>query len=390
VKLTFIMDGNFSECNGRVISPHMHYEAFAGRFARSFDAIEIVGRAFPASQARGLAVEGNGVRFTRLPNYRGAIGLLRSIPAIFRSLRKAVSQAEVIVLRFPGNIAIVALLICLTSRRRFTVEVVADPVEYFRKGASNHPLRTVSRFVHKFFTKYAAKNAEVVRYVTHKYLQEKYPPGRAEVAFGFTDVYLPVKSCGLEQKIARDVPLLINVAMMHNSSKGHADLMQAVALLKREGVICRLQLIGDGRLRPELEKLAEALSISELVVFSGVVAPSEKVWRELGNADLFVLPSYQEGMPRSLLEALMLGIPALTSDVGGIPEVMVANLMLEAGNVSEIAAKIKYALSPNSRSLHEECFGHASYYCIDHVENEFPRYIAKLKENWPSTVQVRP
>ena len=81
------------------------------------------------------------------------------------------------------------------------------------------------------------------------------------------------------------------------------------------------------------------LDLGDAVTFLGWL-PSGQVSEELANADAFVLPSYNEGLPMSLLEAMAAGLPVLSTPVGGIPEVVehgVNGLIAEAGNIRSIA-----------------------------------------------------
>ena len=87
-----------------------------------------------------------------------------------------------------------------------------------------------------------------------------------------------------------------------------------------QGLDVRLCLVGDGKHRPELERRAAALGVSERIEFRGQLASCELVRQELDRADLFVLPSRQEGLPRAMIEAMARGLPCIGSTVGGIPD----------------------------------------------------------------------
>ncbi|MBI4635717.1 MAG: glycosyltransferase [Candidatus Rokubacteria bacterium] len=102
--------------------------------------------------------------------------------------------------------------------------------------------------------------------------------------------------------------------------KGQQYLLEAVAILGRERPNIRLALVGDGRFRPRLEAQASALGIGPRVIFSGALAD---VRRALAAADLFVLPSEEEGMPGAVLEAMAMGLPVVATAVGGVPEIVV-------------------------------------------------------------------
>jgi glycosyltransferase involved in cell wall biosynthesis len=105
--------------------------------------------------------------------------------------------------------------------------------------------------------------------------------------------------------------------------KGLRELLDAAAMLAPHRPRLRLALIGDGPMRAELEgRLAADPSLR--VALPGALGPQE-VARWMAAADLVTLPSYSEGHPNVLVEALACGRPVVATPVGGIPEVVDAD-----------------------------------------------------------------
>jgi glycosyltransferase involved in cell wall biosynthesis len=117
-------------------------------------------------------------------------------------------------------------------------------------------------------------------------------------------------------------------------------LIDAVATCVREGLDLKLVLVGDGKHRAELEAQAAALGLRERVCFRGQLTAGDAVRAELDQADLFVLPSHQEGLPRAMIEAMARGLPCIGSTVGGIPELLPLEDMVPPGDVIALAHKI--------------------------------------------------
>jgi glycosyltransferase involved in cell wall biosynthesis len=108
-------------------------------------------------------------------------------------------------------------------------------------------------------------------------------------------------------------------------AKGHRDLLAALHHLVSDGREIQLHLAGDGPERQELQREVTRLGLSRQVVFEGVVNQSRI--RELyGSADAFVLPSFAEGVPISLMEAMAMQIACVSTFVGGIPELIRPNV----------------------------------------------------------------
>jgi colanic acid/amylovoran biosynthesis glycosyltransferase len=105
------------------------------------------------------------------------------------------------------------------------------------------------------------------------------------------------------------------------SAKAQGLLLEAVAELRAAGGQTHLTLIGDGPERRELERLASDLQIQNHVAFLGSVAHSE-IQALLAEADIFCLPSFAEGVPIVLMEAMAMELPVVSSNVMGIPELI--------------------------------------------------------------------
>jgi glycosyltransferase involved in cell wall biosynthesis len=102
-----------------------------------------------------------------------------------------------------------------------------------------------------------------------------------------------------------------------SSEKGHMDLIAAIAKLRPAGV--RLVIVGEGIERPALERAIAAEGLQQHVLLAG---HSQQVAAYYALADLFVLPSYSEGSPNVILEAMAAGLPIVATNVGGVPELL--------------------------------------------------------------------
>ncbi|MDI9643822.1 MAG: glycosyltransferase family 4 protein [Candidatus Verstraetearchaeota archaeon] len=103
--------------------------------------------------------------------------------------------------------------------------------------------------------------------------------------------------------------------------KGLPTLLRAAVEVIKTSRNIRFMLVGDGPLRQRIEEMAERLGVYERFVFTGAVSRCE-VARILRSSTLFVMPSFSEGMPLSLLEAMSCGNPVVGSDIPGISSVV--------------------------------------------------------------------
>jgi glycosyltransferase involved in cell wall biosynthesis len=131
--------------------------------------------------------------------------------------------------------------------------------------------------------------------------------------------------------------------------KGTFDLIKAFARISAQFPQAQLICAGDGDIEAA-KQLARELGISARVAFPGWIS-QEATRSELSRATVFALPSFAEGVPMALLEAMSWGVPVLTTPVGGIPEVVSSDqngLLVKPGDVDAIERALGKLLASNA------------------------------------------
>jgi glycosyltransferase involved in cell wall biosynthesis len=153
-----------------------------------------------------------------------------------------------------------------------------------------------------------------------------------------------------------DKPVFLFLANLE-PRKGAGDLIQAFALAKKRVYTGMLEVVGGETLpgqKTELENLASDLKCLSEIRFRGLLQGVEKD-RTLAQADCFVLPSYAEGLPMAMLEAMACGLPVIATTVGGIPEVITdgkEGFLVAPGDIGALADRmIKLARDISLRQL---------------------------------------
>ncbi len=138
---------------------------------------------------------------------------------------------------------------------------------------------------------------------------------------------IEIVHCGLEPSFYEDQPTLppsrnkfVCVGRL-SEEKGHLILVEALAKVVDAGQDCSLVIVGDGDLRPQIESRAKALGIADRVSITGWV-PSPRVRDEIRSARALVLPSFLEGLPVVVMEAMSLRRLVIASGVAGVPELV--------------------------------------------------------------------
>jgi glycosyltransferase involved in cell wall biosynthesis len=154
--------------------------------------------------------------------------------------------------------------------------------------------------------------------------------------------------------LRKECPVVIAAGTM-TTRKGFADLVQGIKVISYRRRV-RLVILGEGRLRAELEALVLNLGLSELVWMPGNVANALKYF---AHADVFVLSSYAEGLPNVLVEAMMCGCTPVSTDCPTGPREVLQDgkygYLVPMRDPEAMAAAIERALdNPIPRSLLEE------------------------------------
>src|SRR5690606_7934351 len=103
--------------------------------------------------------------------------------------------------------------------------------------------------------------------------------------------------------------------------KGSVGLIEAFAACRSRGLDAELLMIGDGPGRADVEAAIAAHRLGDRCHLTGALSEAD-VLRELGDADMFVLPSLMEGLPVVLMESLGAGLPTVAPAVAGVPELV--------------------------------------------------------------------
>lgn len=140
-----------------------------------------------------------------------------------------------------------------------------------------------------------------------------------------------------------------------SEQKGHLLLVEAASQLAAEGIRFKLVFVGDGGIRPQIETIISQLHLEDYIEITGWATNAE-VREQILASQAFILPSFAEGLPVVLMEALALRRPALTTYIAGIPELIEPNKsgwLVPAGSIEALTAAMKTVLEMPREQLEE-------------------------------------
>jgi glycosyltransferase involved in cell wall biosynthesis len=137
--------------------------------------------------------------------------------------------------------------------------------------------------------------------------------------------------------------------------KGQLLLVEAIRRLVAAGTPCHLTLVGDGELREPIEALIHQHQLQHHIKITGY-ATGDAVQKHILNSRAFVLPSFGEGLPVAIMEALALGRPVVTTYIAGIPELVkpgVNGWLVPAGAVDDLVVALRQVLNASVEQLEQ-------------------------------------
>lgn len=136
--------------------------------------------------------------------------------------------------------------------------------------------------------------------------------------------FKPIKNKNIRYKhgIGKEDILVLFVGYL-DVFKGIFELVDSFNEIKQENI--KLMIVGTGPKKYELKDRVHKLGLEKTVIFTGNLKP-EEMHNYYQAADIFTLPSYTEGLPISILEAMSCGTPVIATNVGGIPEIIDDNI----------------------------------------------------------------
>ena len=346
---------------GQVYSQSAFGYKFWQRYLQVFDEVLVFARMTdePKQISSAKRSDGPAVKFISLPCFIGPWQFLQQYPRLKSIAKKAVNLADAFILRVPGTVSNLLWHQLLKKNIPYAVEVVGDPQDSLASGSVKSVVRP---FVRKRFAKemtQQCKMAAACSYVTEYSLQKRYPPGSWSTHYSSIElapeivVDDPVINKRIERinrKYGPNEPWRICYAgTMAQLYKAPDILIDAVAQCVADGLNLELVMLGDGKYRGQLEQQVQSLGIGDKVKFLGALPAGKAVYEQFDKADLYVLPSRQEGLPRSIIEAMARGLPCIGSTVGGFPELLAAEDLVPPGDVKALVDKLEAVLADANR-----------------------------------------
>lgn len=285
-------------------------------------------------------------RIVKAPN-------MMSVHAIFEMgkvkqlLSNEISKSDLIVVRVPSVLGNMAASIARGQGKPYLADVVGCARDIF----SSYSL--FGKFIAGYMysaQKKTVLNADYALYVSSYFLQERYPS--KGISAGVSDVMLPTAD---EEVLGKRIHHIQNhsgkfiigtAAAVNVKYKGQERVIEALGNLKKRGIThFEYQLAGGGS-QEYLKAVAKKYDVEEQVRFLGSL-PHNQVFEWLDAIDVYIQPSYTEGLCRAIIEAMSRGTPCIVTDAGGNRELIDDKWVYPKEKSVKSLEKMLYALNGN-------------------------------------------
>lgn len=303
-----------------------------------------------------------------------------------RSIVNIIKDVNLIFARMPSNTSNSVLKIACRYNKPYLVEVGGCAWDsYWNHGIIGKFIAPLMYYEEKKYV----KKAICATYVTESFLQKRYP--NRNLTTNCSNVYLaPVDDTILEQRLKKieetdlkKVKFGQAVNSIDVKYKGEHLIIRAIGILKKKGIHVTYEVVGPGS-GEYLKQIAKENDVEDQLVLIGTLKKDEMIeWYK--NIDIYTQPSKQEGLPRSVIEAMSVGCPCIGSNIAGIPELLDEDCLFNPNKMSKIISVIEALLNKDClKSKAVNNFNRAQKYDINVIEKRrqiiFMEYKKRLKE----------
>ena len=286
-------------------------------------------------------------KVVELDNCSNLKGILLNSNNVKKNILKYINMCDICFVGLPSILGNMAVSCCKKINKKYIVEVLACPFDsLWNYGTLIGKIMAPIQF---FITKIKIKNSDNVVYVSNEFLQNRYPNLKNNI--GCSDVIIEdINEENLKKRIEKinnyNDSTIFHIGLIGSLNlgyKGHDTAIKAISQLKEKYNI-KLHFLGKGE--PKLwSKEINKYDVKENVVLE---------WMD--NIDIFLIPSLQEGLPRSLVEAMSRACPAIGVKTGGIPELISKEYIANKKDYKEIAKMIEIMILDKEKITNQaEC-----------------------------------
>ncbi len=359
MKVVFAHDHIFYKDNNNIYSRGGLKSSAWERYLRVFDEVHVVARMRVINEGiNNLKLTKSNrerVYFHDIDSISGVKNLIINYNNAYSKLEMIIKEADGVIARLPSEIGNLAIKIAQKNNIPYAVEMVACAWDgLWNYGSLQGKIYAPISY---FITRNKTKSSKFVSYVTKSFLQKRYPCKNyvnscSNVELNSDENENVIIERRIE-KISSSLDEKIKIGLIGSlttKAKGIDIAIMAIKELLKKNDNVELYILGGGD-KTYYENLIKIQNLNKNVFFMGTLSSGEEVYNWLDSIDLYIQPSYQEGLPRATIEAMSRGCLCIGSNAGGIPELIDKKFIHKKGKYKELSQLIeKYMNDINVRA----------------------------------------
>ncbi len=345
----------FVDTEGRFYSYGQFDHTILNRYVGIFGSVTVAARGVLLSEGDDVTrlspCSSENINFVWMPNLSSLRGLTLDRVAAREKMDKAVSEADFVIARLPSEIGLMALGAAKRLHKRAAAEIVACVWD----GLNSHGSFFARLYAPVAYWRMKRTVAKLgwCHYVTQNFLQQRYPSKGETLAASDADLAPPDEGI-LTRRLnnlttPKKPPVFGMIAALFHKEKGIDVAIKAFAIAKKTIPDIRLKVLGPGD-SSIWREYAKQHDVGNSIEFCGSLPRGEAVLNWLDGIDIYIQASFQEGLPRALLEAMSRACPALASSAGGTEELVPAECLHIPGDTKKLANQMLQSIDLNWRT----------------------------------------
>lgn len=345
-KVLLICDEYLYRNNGGYYAGSPERLDFLSRYIRVFESVRLALRCIeePTLKPQRALINNPKIEVFPLTIFHGPKEYFFNYFTIGKELNKVVEGCDAAVLRLPSTIAQRAYKHIREAGIPYATEIVFDA----KDGEE-----TAENLIHKLLwhiidndMKKMCRRADGVSCVTEHYLQRRYfstKEGHFESHYSTLSLnksFFTGPRLFDETKIKTIAHVDLQIGL--KSRKGTKEVIDAISILKKKNIVVNAKFAGDDwdNSTQAIMRYANELGVGSQIQCPGLLTRSQ-LSAFLEDADLFVLPTRAEGLPRVIIEAIAKGLPVITTPASGNPELVPSHYLVDYSDVESLACRIE-------------------------------------------------
>lgn len=385
-RLIISCDDYIYSYNNQYYFKNQEWKEFYDRYLRVFEQLRICNRVIELETLgkERVLIDNPNIEIVNIPIFHGPKQYFTKYFKVGRAMKDAIVGCDAAILRLPSTVAQRLSKHVIKAKIPYATEIVFDAKDGV-SAANSIAHKLLWTIIDKKMKSICGK-ADGVSCVTEYYLQKRYFSRKNNhFVSHYSTLSLGPSFFTAPRTYPSHSPLNIahvDLQIGLHSRKGTDKLILALEQLKLRGIVANVMFAGEdrGNNAEKILEFAKLHNVDGQVQCVGYLTRAQ-LSEFLDRADLFVLPTQAEGLPRVIIEAIAKGLPTITTPSSGNPELISADFLVEYADVNKMADKMEQLITDKAcyEKVSKENYEHSLKYQASILQERRDAFYTKLK-----------